>query len=144
MAARDLEAVAERVAALRRLVAQRPDAWLDLDLTMPQLRALFAVRGSGPLAVSALAEAMGMRLAAASALANRLVRDGLLDRAEDPADRRRTLLTLTATAEELLAGVDGRAGQRVAGLLRRMSPGGRQALATALDELLRLAEEDAS
>jgi DNA-binding MarR family transcriptional regulator len=133
-----------RVAALRRLVAQRPDAWLDLELTLPQLRALFAVRGSGGLAVSALAAAMGMRLAAASALANRLVRDGLLDRAEDAADRRRTLLSLTPAAERLLADVDGRAAQRVAGLVRRMSPEGRRALATALDELLRLAEEDAT
>jgi DNA-binding MarR family transcriptional regulator len=136
---RDASGELEQLAArLRALAIQRQDAWLDLDLTLPQLRALFVVRRRQPLTVSDLADALGQRLAAVSALVTRLVRAGLLQRSEDPNDRRRVRLELTDHAERLLAAVDDRSAARFAAILGRMSPQGRQALAMALDELVRL------
>lgn len=133
------EDVAQLASRLRALVMQRQDAWLDLDITMPQLRALFAVRRRQPITVSDLADALGQRLAAVSALVTRLVRAGLLRRSEDPQDRRRIRLELTDHAERVLAAVDDRSAARFTAILGRMSPQGRQALATALDELIGLA-----
>lgn len=120
------------------LVMRRQDTWLDLNLTMPQLRALVVVRQRQHLTVSDLADALSQRLPAVSALVTRLVRAGLVRRCEDPQDRRRVRLELTDHAETLLTAVDDRAFARFATILRQMSPQGRQALATALDELVQL------
>ncbi|MGP4100067.1 MarR family winged helix-turn-helix transcriptional regulator [Nonomuraea sp. KM90] len=134
---RDLD-VARLAGQLRGLVLQQQDAWLELDLTMPQLRALFAVRRRSGCTVSELAESLGQRLAAASALANRLVRAGLLRHVPDQEDRRRVRLELTDDAEQMLSAVDRRSTDRFAAILGRMSPQGRDALTTALLELIEL------
>jgi DNA-binding MarR family transcriptional regulator len=139
---RDAPGEVEQLAArLRALAIQRQDAWLDLDLTLPQLRALFVVRRRQPITVSDLADALGQRLAAVSALASRLARAGLLRRSEDPNDRRRVRLELTDHAERLLAAVDDRSAARFAAILGQMSPQGRHALAMALEELVRLLDD---
>lgn len=130
--------VAQLAFRLRRLVMQRQDAWLDLDLTMPQLRALTVVRRRQPVTVSELAGELDQRLAAVSALVNRLVRAGLVTRAEDPDDRRRIRLGLSEDAERMLAGIDERAAARFTEVLGRMSPQGRRSLAAALDELVEI------
>lgn len=131
--------VAQLASRLRAVVMQRQDAWLDLDITMPQLRALFLVRRRRTSTLSELADDLGQRLAAVSALVTRLVRAGLLLRSEDPQDRRRIRLELTDHAEHMLTAVDDRSAARFTAILGRMSPQGRQALAAALDELIELA-----
>jgi DNA-binding MarR family transcriptional regulator len=130
--------VAQLVARLRMLVVQRGDAWLNVDVTLPQLRALFVLGRRQPLPVSELAQLLHQRLAAVSALVTRLVRAGWVRRSEDPDDRRRVLLTLSDEGTALLRGVDDRAAARFAAVLARMSPEGRENLAVALDELVRL------
>ena len=133
---------ARLVARLRALALQRQDAWLDLDITLPQLRALFAVRRRAGLTVSELAETLGQRLATTSALVNRMVKLGLLRRERDPGDRRRIRLALTGETERMLTAVDRRSADRFAAVLGRMSPRGRAALATALEELVELFSSD--
>jgi DNA-binding MarR family transcriptional regulator len=129
---------AELASRLRSLALQRQDAWLDLDLTLPQLRALFAVRRRPGCTVSELATSIDRSLAATSALANRLVRAGLLQRVPDQADLRRVRLELADDAERMLSAVDQRAADRFTAVLGRMSPRGRAALTTALTELVEL------
>jgi len=134
--------VAGLASRLRRLVTRRPDAWLQLDITMPQLRTLFAVRERGTVTMSELATTLGQRLPATSTLVNRLVDRGLLRRLPDPDDRRRVLVALSEDAERTLSAADDRAAARFAAIVGRMSPAGRAALATALDELITLATAD--
>lgn len=130
---------AERlVARLRAVALQRQDAWLELDITLPQLRALFAVRRRAGVTVSELAESLGQRLATTSALVNRMVAAGLLRRGAVPHDRRRIRLEVSERAERMLTAVDERAAARFSAILGRMSPQGRRALATALNELVEL------
>src|SRR5438094_8026159 len=60
---------------MRELTARSPDAWADVDLTFTQLRALFVLASADhPVRVSDLARRLGMSLASASALSDRLVR----------------------------------------------------------------------
>ena len=69
-------------------------AWLHLDLTMGQLKALFALADAA-LTVGQLAERMGLSKPTASQLVDRLVQLGLVARTEDPDDRRRARLSLS-------------------------------------------------
>ena len=56
--------------------------------------ALLAVSSAGPLSVSELARRLGLGLSTKSAIVGQLSRAGLLERAEDEADRRRTIVRL--------------------------------------------------
>ncbi|GAA3017913.1 MarR family winged helix-turn-helix transcriptional regulator [Streptosporangium longisporum] len=134
--------VARLASRLRMLTLQRSDAWLDLDLTLPQLRVLFAVRRRDGCTVSELSETLGRRLAATSALVNRMVRAGLLQRVSDADDHRRVRLRLTDEAERMLTTTDQRSADRFAAILGRMSAQGRAALAGALSELIELVSAD--
>ncbi len=75
------------------------------ELTFPQLVVLARVERLGTASVSALAEVSGASLPATSQMIERLVRLGMLARADDPADRRRRALALTARGRGLLARV---------------------------------------
>jgi DNA-binding MarR family transcriptional regulator len=58
---------------------------------MPALR---AVATAGPMSVSELARRLGLGLSTTSAIVGQLSRAGLIERAEDDADRRRTIVRL--------------------------------------------------
>lgn len=125
---------------LRAVVMQSSCTWIDLDLTMSQMKALFFIRHGQPLTVTQLAAKMQIKLASASALVDRLMRANLVTRTVDPHDRRRAHLTLAPAAHHLLADLDERASVRFHTLLGHMSPTGSQALEHALEELIRIAQ----
>jgi DNA-binding MarR family transcriptional regulator len=77
-------------------------AWLRLDLTMAQFKALVAVERSSGIAVCKLGRELGIGESAASLLVDQLVRRDYLERTTDPTDRRRVLLSATAQATLLL------------------------------------------
>ncbi|NUO34398.1 MAG: MarR family transcriptional regulator [Dermatophilaceae bacterium] len=84
------------------------------------------------LSVSDLADRMGMSLTTASELLSDLSRAGLVERREDPADRRRTLVSL---APRHRAMVEAFVAQRAAPLLRvldGLSPADRQGFVAGL------------
>jgi DNA-binding MarR family transcriptional regulator len=69
--------------------------WQHLDISMQQLRALYFLRDEEVATVGRLAEFFDVGLPAASLLADRLVRAGLVERRGDTVDRRRVLLSLS-------------------------------------------------
>lgn len=76
----------------------------ELDLTMPQIRGLFVLDDPDrALALTELAPLMGLSVAAAGRAVDGLVRDGLVSRTEDPADRRIKRLALTDDGRAALA-----------------------------------------
>jgi DNA-binding MarR family transcriptional regulator len=87
--------------AFRALQATAPPDWMMVDLPFAQLRTLRTVAQLGTTSISRLGEALGVGQPAASYLVDRLVQAGLATRAEDPTDRRRTLVRLTAQGEEV-------------------------------------------
>jgi len=75
----------------------------ELDLTMPQIRALFVLDNSDRgLALTELAPQMGLSVAAAGRAVDRLVRDALVSRTEDTVDRRVKRLALTGRGRAAL------------------------------------------
>lgn len=110
-------------------------------LSVAHVRALMYVRRHPGVGLSAVAEHLGLSRAGASMLVDRLVRGGLLDRADDPRERRRIQLSLTgAGAEEV-----GRAHLAVRDWLAReigaMASGAIDDLDPALTVLERIAAE---
>ncbi|MGO8692688.1 MAG: MarR family winged helix-turn-helix transcriptional regulator [Rectinemataceae bacterium] len=77
-------------------------AWMDLHLTLPQFKMLVVVSQSEPSAVGGIAEQLCIGEPTASYLVDRLVQAELVERAEDPADRRRAMIRLSVEGRILL------------------------------------------
>ena len=87
---------------LSRVLHERgAPAWLQTELTFAQLRALFTLADYGPTPIGGVAGRLGIGLPAASSLVDRLVEQGLVQRREDPFDRRRTLAQTTGAGQAL-------------------------------------------
>src|SRR5881396_3187784 len=101
----------ETAALLRELVHALGEptiaAWTQLDLTFPQLKTLIVLAHEGSSPIGQIAERLGVGQPTASHLVERLVQAGLVERAEDPANRRRTLAHLSYTGEELIGQLRG-------------------------------------
>jgi DNA-binding MarR family transcriptional regulator len=103
------DAVAEQILALfprmrRRFERELPGELRDelTTVTAHQVDALCHLTRSGAMTMNELAEAQGIGLSSATALADRLLRQGLAQRTSDPADRRVVRLVPTEDAGELV------------------------------------------
>ncbi len=148
LAGAEREQMIEQVVGLQKsfvhqLQANIAPLWSRLDLTMSQLKALQVIAHSGPLPVGGLAQALDIGKPAASLLVNVLVRRNLVTRTEDPADRRRTLVELSAHGRELVEQLQG-SHQRLVNWLRRLSDQDLAGLSQALQALLAIASADLS
>jgi DNA-binding MarR family transcriptional regulator len=95
---RRLQELNERTRALatHMRALRDPSEWSEIELTMPQIRAL-DVLIAAPMRMSELAAALSTSMQATTSLIDRLVDRGLVERAHDPADRRVVLCQLTPT-----------------------------------------------
>jgi DNA-binding MarR family transcriptional regulator len=87
----------------RNVQAAGAPLWAELDLTMPQLKALLGIAYEQSMTVSQVGDVLGIGRPAASNLVDRLVHLGLVTRAEDPTDRRRTNVQLSQQGSILVA-----------------------------------------
>jgi DNA-binding MarR family transcriptional regulator len=88
--------------------------------------ALLAVATAGPLSVSELARRLGLGLSTTSAIVGQLSRAGLLERAEDDADRRRTIVRLHEGYGATIGGWVAQAHAPLRSTLERLSPAARK------------------
>lgn len=123
----DVEAV---MAAARVLVAvsARSVAGVDDVVTLPQLRVLVMIAGREALNLGAVAQGLGVHPSNATRLVERLVVAGLVDRRDDPNDRRNLVLALTAEGRRLLDQVMEHRRAAIREILGRMPAGRRRAL----------------
>ena len=71
-------------------------------LSMPQFSILMQLHHKGPCGMSGISEGYDITPAATSQLVDKLVHSGLIQRVEDPVDRRAKLLSLTDKGRELV------------------------------------------
>jgi MarR family transcriptional regulator, organic hydroperoxide resistance regulator len=88
---------------IHALKASSGTIWMEIDLTIAQLRTLLVLAEEGPLVIGQIAQRMGIGLSTGGHLVDRLVQAGLAERTEDADDRRRTLARLTPKGEDLYA-----------------------------------------
>jgi MarR family transcriptional regulator, organic hydroperoxide resistance regulator len=121
--------MSERIAWLNDLIRleillwERVDARLRTahDLPLARFQTLHALVG-GPLRVGDLAQRMSITVGGASKVADRLVTLGLLARESDPADRRASRVSLTATGRETLDAASGTYADCVAEIVDPVLP----------------------
>lgn len=121
-------------AHLRAMVRTRPAAWAISEMSLPQLTALHYISAAGPVTLAGLAEALGTGPPATCAMVDRLVRAGLVRRAQDQKDRRCIRLTVTEEAEPMLGEIDLDTARRLQAVLNGMSPTARRYLTDVLRE----------
>lgn len=97
----DIEAVLAACRVLVSLSAQSVVAVEDVA-DLAQVRALMIVASRGAISLSALAAGAGIHLTRASRMCDRLVAAGLINRVDDPANRRQLTLTLTPRGERVV------------------------------------------
>lgn len=105
-------------------------------LSMPQFNILMQLRYQHQCGVSDISARMDITSAAASQLVEKLVQAGLLERAEDPNDRRAKQLRLTAGGQELVEAALAARYRWVDELVERLEPAEREAVASAMQILL--------
>jgi len=86
----------------RQLLPILPMEWLHLDLTITQLKVVLLLFITGHSRMSDIASELGVSLATATGVADRLVERNLLIRNGDPDDRRVVLCQLSNDGEKLI------------------------------------------
>jgi DNA-binding MarR family transcriptional regulator len=94
---------------IQRVVRRRSaDAWMGLNLTVPQVKTLFFVSNQSGTNPTRLAAALGVTPPNVTGIVDRLVEQGLLIRRNSNEDRRALVLHTTDKAESILSGLRGR------------------------------------
>jgi DNA-binding MarR family transcriptional regulator len=135
----------EQVIDLQRRVnhvlrGQTLDAWMGLSLTIAQLKTLFFISSEGSTNVRKLAAALGVTSANVTGIIDRLVEHGLVSRAENPEDRRMSLLQATDKGQALITDLRERHTSQLAEILSYMSSNQLSTLAQGLSSLLKACE----
>lgn len=122
------------LAVLRAFAAIADDSLSDVApaMTLQQFRALTILHELGPQNAASLAAALGIAPSTLTRLANRLVRDGLIDRVTDPTDRRAVVLSITRRGTRTAERVKSWRLRKLADAFRRAAESERPAMATAL------------
>ena len=120
--------------ALRSLAAS------EAPITLPQYRMLATLDADDRQNVRDLAARLGVERSTATRMCDRLVSAGLIERGEDPSDRRAVVISLTGLGREVVAAVTRARRDSVAALLRSFPPARREQLVDLLGEFAALAE----
>jgi DNA-binding MarR family transcriptional regulator len=112
-----------------------------LGVTGGQVSLLFQIHQHRGIGVGDLAALERMTPASMSGHVDRLERAGLIERTQDPDDRRRQGLSLSAEGERVLRSVKSRRTAWLSARLQHMSPEELATLDAAVEPLLALIEE---
>ena len=120
------EKLIQELHQLGQLLSQTLDqytcgAWIDLNLTIGQLKSLILIDFDGSTCVKDLAKALKMAPPNATKLVDSLVKEGLVSREENPDDRRLFSLKTTSKGKILIANLKESAIRQMSDLLNQLS-----------------------
>ena len=114
------------------------DSWCAIDLTMPQLKALFLARAPAGASHGEIARALGVGVSTVTGIVDRLVDHGLVERRTDPDDRRLSRVVVTPAGTDLVDRLWASRREQLAQLLDNLTPDERSTLINALQHLAAL------
>jgi DNA-binding MarR family transcriptional regulator len=129
--------------ASRALVGISAASIAEVDdlVTVPQLRVLTMIATRGGINLGVVAAGLQVSPSNASRICDRLLKIGMVDRREDPADRRQITLTLTPDGQALIDRVNRHRRNSIRRILRGMTTRQREQLTTALNDFAAAAGE---
>ena len=107
----------------------------EASVTLPQLRVLVVTGDRSVLSMAEVAELLAVHPSNATRLVDRLVQAGLLDRRDDPQDRRQLRLTLTDAGTQLVRTVLDHRREAFRRLLSNLSRDAQAAIGAAMSSL---------
>ncbi len=108
-------------------------------VTLLQPRVLVVLASQGSTNLSALAETVGVHVSNASRTCEALVKMGLVDRRDDPDDRRNVILAVRDQGRQVVDNVLNRRRELLADLLGHLSAADREAMVGPLQRLVEAA-----
>ena len=109
------------IRSIARGLPEETSSLLDYDLTLQQIRVFAYVYGHGETSITKVADALGIKPNVATGIIQRLVDRGLIERREDPDDRRVRLLTVTVRGSALIDDLASIILAKMRGSLERLS-----------------------
>ena len=106
---------------LRAMGKNEPMAWMELHLTIAQLKCLHFIYFGGTTNLIGLAKALNVTPPNVTGIVNRLVVQELVRREENPEDRRTYMLSVTDKGAALVEGLRESGTKRLVGILNRLS-----------------------
>ncbi len=141
----DKSELTKEIIELQRLVFRSSrqygrDVWLELNLTISQLKSLFFIANQGTTNFSRLAAALGVTPPNVTGIVDRLVDQGLVSRRENPEDRRMLMLRVTKKGETLISELRERTVSHMSEALAHLSLGELNTIAQGLRLLSKAVE----
>jgi MarR family transcriptional regulator, organic hydroperoxide resistance regulator len=136
-----IESILQAQRTVIRTLHETSTSWLELNVSMAQLKTLIVLNDEGPLPVGQVGCRMGVTLPTASYQVDRLVRAGLVERVQDERDRRRTLVHLTEKATELVRSLRQGRAEHLRSWLKQLSEEDIDALERGLSTLASVASQ---
>ncbi len=135
----------ERIAEIINLYRQvnvlmrrdSPDVWMDLTLTVPQLKSLFFIANERTTNLKKLAVALKVTPSNVTGIVDRLVQQGLVTRQENPDDRRVSLLRTTEQGISVVDNLKERRSSYLSRILAQLGPEELSSLENGLGAMLR-------
>ena len=116
------------------------EVWLELNLTIAQLKSLIFISSEGTTNFKTLATVMKVTPPDVTRIINHLVEQGLVSHQENPENRRMQILKVTDKGEVFLKGLRERGPKQLSGILRLLSREDLSALQQGLSALVQAAE----
>ena len=136
--ARLVETILSHNHKMRRFLHCGPHQdWLQVDVTMPQLKVLLILYGTDHASMGELADALGVGVSTLTGIVDRLVDHGLVVREEDPHDRRVVVGRLTLRGADLVDRLIVATRDRISTVLAELSVDELRLVASAFDVIER-------
>ena len=119
-----------------------PQQWLELDLTIGQLKVLVFLLAEVKARMGVLASALGVSMPTATSVMDRLVERGLVLREADPSDRRLVVCRLSQAGRDVTERLWRLKQERLRSMLKRMTVPQLRLVAQAMEAILEVALPD--
>ncbi len=117
-----IRSIIEEHRAVNRVLRQYdPDVWMELSLTIAQVKSLFFIANQGKVNLRTLAAALKVTPSNVTGIIDRLVEHGLVSRTENPEDRRMLTLRMTDKGDSLIATLRERRVSQMSDILKEQS-----------------------